>query len=233
MNPPRNSRKMVSAVIVAAGGGVRYGGEKQFEPLEGKTVLWHSVDPFMREAAVEHVVVVLPERFIGRSPVDPGLHTSDKLIVVSGGARRQDSVYNGLMALPAGCETVLIHDGVRPLLGRKLLRRIIDEALQGKTIVPVIPESDTVKEVENGEVVRTLERGCLYRVQTPQAFPVEILLEAHRQAEAGGVTSTDDAQMVEALGVRVDTIPGERDNLKITCSDDLEMASFLLGRRGA
>jgi len=222
---------MVSAVIVAAGEGKRFGGEKQFAPLEGRTVLWYSIDPFINDVSVEKVVLVLSESFTGRAPGDLGLHTSDKLTIVAGGSRRQDSVYNGLMALPRDCETVLIHDGVRPLLGKGLLRRIIEEAQKGIAVIPVLPESDTVKEVENERVVRTIERENLYRVQTPQAFPVRTLLEAYRQAKSCGTTSTDDAQIVEALGIEVHTVPGEEVNIKITSRDDLEAASFFLRRR--
>jgi len=233
MNDSRNSKTKVSAVIVAAGEGTRFGGEKQFAPLEEKTVLWYSVDPFVKNSSIDLVVLVLPERLAGRSPGELNLQTSDKFIFVAGGTRRQDSVYNGLMALPEDCGTVLVHDGVRPLIRQDLLRRIIDEALKGKAVIPVLPESDTVKELENGKVVKTLDRGCLFRVQTPQAFPVETLLEAHRQAKTCGDFLTDDAQLVEAIGGDVYTVPGDRDNLKITSQDDLETASFFLKRRGS
>ncbi|MFQ6102659.1 MAG: 2-C-methyl-D-erythritol 4-phosphate cytidylyltransferase [Candidatus Glassbacteria bacterium] len=223
---------MVSAVIVAAGEGKRYGGEKQFESLEGKPVIWYAVNPFLLHRLVEKVLLVVPGRFSGKLPSDLGLQRDERLKIVAGGERRQDSVYNGLCEVPSSSDIVLVHDGVRPLLDGKLLDTVIKEVMKGTSVVPVIPVSDTVKEIDGVKVERTLDRHRLCCAQTPQAFPAELIRKAHERARAMQLTYTDDAQLVESLGQEVRVVPGDRYNLKITSRLDLELASLLLRRVG-
>ncbi len=224
---------MISAVIVAAGSGKRFGGDKQFALLAGKPVVWYAARPFLLNEAVSEIVVVVPPREKDMLPGDLGFSDTGNVIIIPGGERRQDSVCNGLGAVSCAGEDgiVLVHDGVRPLLRKELLDVIIEEARKGKSIIPAVAVTDTLKEVVDGRVQVTLDRNRLSYIQTPQAFPVDLLRAAHEKARENGIVSTDDARLVELLGSEIRVVPGDRDNIKITTQHDLELASFLLRKR--
>lgn len=219
-----------SAVVVAAGSGERFGGDarKQFLELAGSPIVAWACRPFLEERGVTEAVLVLPDDVADEPPEwVRGLDVR----VVAGGATRRASVARGLAALEAAAETVLVHDGVRPLASAALLRRVLEAARSGGA-VPVLELRDTVKEVEGDRVVRTLDRSRLRRVQTPQGFPREALERAHREAGTEG-PATDDASLLEAVGLPVRTVPGEESNLKITTPRDLARAERLLAEVGA
>lgn len=215
----------VGAVVVAAGRGVRFGGDerKQFLELAGRPVAEHACRPFVEDPEVGAVVLVLPA---ATAAEPPGWAEELGLRVVEGGASRRDSVARGVAALDGDARRVLVHDGVRPLASRSLVRRI-REATGGAAAVPVLPLRDTVKEVEEGRVVRTLERSRLRRVQTPQGFPRDVLERAHREVP-DDAAATDDAALLEAIGHPVRTVAGEERNVKITTPADLAWAAWLL-----
>lgn len=220
-----------AAVVVAGGSGVRFGDEgprKQFRELEGEPVAARACRPFLASAGVEAVVLVFPSD----AAADPPAWAADLgVTVAAGGAARRDSVARGLAALPPAVDTVLVHDGVRPLVTGGLVARVLAAAGEDRGVVPVLRLRDTVKEVDpDGRVTRTLERTRLRRVQTPQAFPVEALRRAHREA-GPDVTATDDASLCEAIGLEVWTVEGDPDNLKVTTREDLARAAWILGRR--
>jgi 2-C-methyl-D-erythritol 4-phosphate cytidylyltransferase len=168
-------------------------------------------------AACAGVVLVVPvDRLGDPEPVDA---------VVAGGDTRSASVRAGLAAVPAGVETVVVHDAARPLAGEELFRRVIEPVDLGlDAAICAVPVTDTVKAVRDGRVTKTLDRRNLVAVQTPQAFRTTVLRRAHR----GDPEATDDAGLVEAIGGRVLVVPGERRNLKVTDPDDLTMAEALL-----
>ncbi len=145
---------------------------------------------------------------------------------VPGGERRIDSVRNGLDHVPPTVEFVLVHDAARPLTDPKLVVRVIDRLRAGDVagVVPAVPVADTLKYIAGDEVVETVDRSSLVAVQTPQGFRTEILRKAHAAARAD---ATDDAMLVEAIGERVVTIPGDRANIKVTYLEDLELARVL------
>lgn len=221
------------AVIVAGGRGVRFGEEgprKQFRELSGVPLAARACRPFLDVPDVEIVVLVVPPD-VAAEP--PGWVRRLEVTVTAGGAERRDSVARGLAELPAGVRTVLIHDGVRPLVTVDLVARVLSAAAAGSGAVPVLPLRDTVKEVrEDGRVVRTLERSRLRRVQTPQGFPQEELRRAHREV-GSDVPATDDASLCEAAGLEVRTVAGDPENLKVTTPEDLARAAWILERRGA
>lgn len=223
--------KNIWGVILAAGSGTRLaeasgGVRKQYLEYKSAPLFWHSARTFSRVAALRGLVFVFPPedaqamakqvRQFFRSE-DLGL----KWGVCEGGARRQDSVFNGLKELPKECDGVLVHDSARPFVSGRIITGLIEELNNGaRGVIPAIAVTDTVKRVDGDTVAETLERAELRAVQTPQAFETALLVEAHEQAEAQGWDVTDDASMVERLA-DVAVIPGERKNVKITNPDDL------------
>jgi 2-C-methyl-D-erythritol 4-phosphate cytidylyltransferase len=218
--------KRVAAIIVAAGEGHRFGAAKQFLMLRGKPLVDWSVAALVNHPEVDDVILVLPEE----AAKERNLSGYEKLTaVVGGGPRRQDSVARGferLSAVEAGI--VLVHDGVRPLLGADLIGRIIAEARRSGAAVPGLPVEETIKEVDRDAVLRTVERGRLFRVQTPQGFFYEILARALRQARADGFYGTDEASLVERTGQRIALVEGDPRNIKVTTPADLKIAEALL-----
>ena len=217
-----------AAIVAAAGSGERLGAgmPKALVRLGDLTLLQFSVAA-MREAAVEMIVVTAPPQSIAEfSALVPMAH------VVSGGQTRQDSVRAGLDALPTDVDVVLVHDAARALVPVAVVQRVLAAVRGGaEAVVPVVSLSDTVKEVDGeGTVVRTVDRSALRAVQTPQGFRREVLQRAH----ASGVSAaTDDAALVEALGVTVTTVEGSAEALKVTTPFDLEVAEGILARRRA
>jgi 2-C-methyl-D-erythritol 4-phosphate cytidylyltransferase len=219
---------MIAAVIVAAGEGRRFGGKKQFTRIAGKPLLSYALAPFFAHRAIGRIVLVLPADVTPGDLAGLSLARHREVVRVTGGRRRQDSVYRGLLALPEGTRHVLIHDGVRPLLSASLLAALIREVRRDRAVVPIVPVRDTLKEVRRGRVVSTPGRENVFCVQTPQAFPAALIREAHENARRKRLSSTDDAQLVEALGVPVHTVPGDAANIKVTSRDDLAFVSMLL-----
>jgi 2-C-methyl-D-erythritol 4-phosphate cytidylyltransferase len=153
--------------------------------------------------------------------------------VVPGGKRRQDSVRLGLEASKGeGFELAIIHDGVRPLVRPEMIQKVAAAAKDVGAVVAALPAKETVKQVDSGQLVsRTLDRGRLWLVQTPQAFRYEEILKAHwRALDEGWEEVTDDALLLERMGIPVHVIEGAEDNIKVTTPYDLELARFLLKR---
>jgi 2-C-methyl-D-erythritol 4-phosphate cytidylyltransferase len=203
------------AIVVAAGGGTRFGGAKQFTPLGGTTVVDRSVA--VARGACDEVVVVVPADTDWEAP--PGIR------VTPGGATRSDSVRAGLACVPRDVDVVVVHDAARPLASHELFVRVIAGVRDGAdAAVPALPVADTVKRVRDGVVVETVPRDDLVAVQTPQAFRRDALERAHA---AQGV-DTDDAALVEADGGKVVVVAGDAHNFKVTVPEDLALAQALL-----
>jgi 2-C-methyl-D-erythritol 4-phosphate cytidylyltransferase / 2-C-methyl-D-erythritol 2,4-cyclodiphosphate synthase len=213
----------VAAVVVAAGRGLRAGGDlpKQYRRILGEPVIRPSIATLARHPALSAVQPVIhPDDAELYRPAVAGL---DVLPPVNGGASRQDSVRAGLEALePHRPDLVLVHDAARPFASPALIARAIAAAQASGAAVPVIPVADTVKTVDAaGIVTGTIDRSPLRLVQTPQAFGFAALLDAHRRAhKAGRDDFTDDAALAEWAGLKVTTFEGEAGNVKLTTSDD-------------
>lgn len=203
------SRPGVWAVVVAAGSGSRFGGEKQYEQLDGRRLLDWSVAA--AGAVAEGVVLVVrPDR---ATDAEGGVHA-----VVAGGETRAASVRAGLAAVPATAAVIVVHDAARPMAAPELFDAVVDAVEGGAdAAVPGVAVTDTVKRVAGGRVVETVERAGLVAVQTPQAFRAEVLRAAH----AGGGEGTDDALLVERAGGTVVVVTGDPRNVKVTHPDDL------------
>jgi len=203
------------AIVVAAGGGARFGGAKQFVQLGGVSVVERAVA--VARDACDGVVVVLPAEATWAAP--------DGVRLAVGGATRSDSVRAGLAVVPDDIEIVIVHDAARPLASRRLFELVVEAVVDGADgAVPALAISDTVKRVCDDRVIETVARDGLVAVQTPQAFRASALRAAH----GAGATDTDDAALVEANGGTVVVVEGERRNLKLTRADDLELAEALL-----
>ncbi len=221
----------VAVIIVAAGSGSRVGGTelKQFRWVAGKPMLLHSVQAFMRRSDVGTVIVVLPPRYAGDPP--PWLFQCDteRLLIAHGGKERADSVWNGLGDVPDEATVVLIHDAARPLATDAMIARVIDCARSGVGAIPALPVTDTLKRVDaGGRVTETVPRDGLYRAQTPQGFPKDMLMDAHRAAQREQIVATDDAALCERLGFPVQVVRGSEKAMKVTEEADFDRAGALV-----
>ncbi|HEY5301206.1 MAG TPA: bifunctional 2-C-methyl-D-erythritol 4-phosphate cytidylyltransferase/2-C-methyl-D-erythritol 2,4-cyclodiphosphate synthase [Acetobacteraceae bacterium] len=220
----------IAAILVAAGSGSRFGAPKQFLPLLGRPVIRHAAD-----ALAPHVGRLLQP--VGeKAPIDAALKGLTHLPCVQGGATRQDSVRAGLEALaPHAPDLVLVHDAARPLIPPGTVAALIAALRDAPGAIPAVPVADTLKRAAEGRIAATVPRDGLFRAQTPQAFRFDVLLAAH---QAGTVSATDDAALLEAAGLAVALVPGSEDNIKITYKDDLmrierAMSAHLIPRVGS
>jgi 2-C-methyl-D-erythritol 4-phosphate cytidylyltransferase len=206
----------VWSIVVAGGSGQRFGERKQFADLDGRPVAHWAVEA-CRPWSAGTILVVPPGTTEG--------YGAD--LMVEGGATRAESVRQGLAAVPAIAEVILVHDAARPLAAPQLFAAVIDAVVQGgaDAAIPGVAVSDTIKKVDAMDnVIETLDRTELVAVQTPQAFAAAVLRRAH----AEGADATDDAALVEAFGGRVRVVPGEARNLKITTPADLRAAARII-----
>jgi 2-C-methyl-D-erythritol 4-phosphate cytidylyltransferase/2-C-methyl-D-erythritol 2,4-cyclodiphosphate synthase len=219
-----------AAILLAAGRGERLGSDtpKAFADLEGRPLLLHALDVVRRSPEIATIVVTATPGWEGRVAALVG----EGPVVVTGGETRQRSVAAAVAALTERKEpdVIVCHDVARPRATSRLFQAVIAALKDAEGAIPVIPIVDTLKRVKEGVVLETLSRDGLVRVQTPQAFRSEALVRAHRDADLGGESATDDAMLLERAGMRVAVVPGEADNIKITTSDDLRLAA-LLGRQ--
>ena len=216
-----------AAVIPAGGSGLRMGGDvrKQYLTLAGEPILLRTLRAFLGHPAVDWVIVALPPRDVHAPPFP----LPEGVIAVPGGAERGDSVRAGLAAVPDAADVVLVHDGARPLVTRAVVDRVLGAAGKGVGAIAAVPVSDTLKRVDSDRaILETVERGGLWRAQTPQGFPRRMLVEAYRRAAEEGVAATDDAALVERYGGRVVVVEGDSRNLKVTRPEDLRVAEALL-----
>ena len=225
----------IVAIIPAAGVGRRMGGaiEKQFLRLRGIPIVAHTLKVFDQSPEVDGIVlVVAPQQrqVLDTEVINP--HPCEKLLgIIDGGPERQDSVANGLRAIPPESDLVVIHDGVRPLVSVDLVALVLDAARRHGAAIAAIPAGDTVKQVEDQRVVTTLQRETIWLAQTPQAFRVDLLRRAYQKAASDRIVLTDDAALVERIGVAVHLVRGSSENIKVTTPSDLVVAEAILAQR--
>ena len=222
------------AIVVAGGKGVRFGDDrpKQFLQLNGTPIIVHTLRQFELSRQIEKVVVVLPAPETGSFPSLSDKFDLRKISrVVAGGETRAQSVKNGLGAIDQA-EVVAVHDAVRPLVTPDEIDRVVTKAAESGAAILVAPVSETIKEVEDKLIVRTVARAQLRRALTPQSFHFDILKRAYddlSELESAGVDVTDDSFLVERLGVAVTIVEGNARNIKITTREDLALAEAILG----
>lgn len=227
----------VIAIIPAAGSGTRMGltRAKQFIDLCGKPILAVTLSHFQRCNLVDRIVVAVSQDDVDyclREIVDR-YKLSKVFKVIVGGKRRQDSVRKGIEAVTNCCRWVLIHDGVRPLVTNGLIERVIKAGNDFRAVITGLPVKETVKEADSkGRVLRSIDRGHLWLIQTPQIFRWEDIHLAHQKAiKHDWEEATDDAFLIEKMGIPVKIIRGEEDNIKVTTPQDLDIARFLISKK--
>jgi len=229
----------VTAVIPAAGSGIRMDSRKakQFLNLGGKPLLAITLGHFQECRLVDRIIVV-----VSRQDVDYCLQEvvdtyalSKVFTVISGGKRRQDSVRNGIEAVAHDCRWVLIHDGVRPFVTTDLIQKVITTAHRFRAVTTGLPITESVKQVDGqGWILRSIDRRDLWLIQTPQIFRREDIHLAHQEAlKQGWKEATDDAFLIEKMGIPVKIIEGKESNIKVTTPHDLQLARFLISNKRA
>jgi 2-C-methyl-D-erythritol 4-phosphate cytidylyltransferase len=226
------------AIIVSAGRGHRLkeASKKQFLLLAGKPILVHTLDTFETSPLIRSIVLVVGEEdldYCSKEIVEK--YRLQKIThIIPGGKERQDSVRNGMDALASDTAIVVIHDGVRPFVTREMVEESIRGAERLGAVVLAMPVKDTVKMANpDGIVLKTLDRESLWQIQTPQAFRAEMIREAYRRSAGDGFVGTDDASLVERLGIRVHILPGSYTNIKITTQEDLLWARLLIREKSS
>jgi len=211
---------MKIALIIAAGGiGKRFGQPKQLFSHQGKPLLIYTLEKFVDKAA--QIIVVIRQEDKEQLQNYLTEYKLPAVDIAESGAERCDSVRNGLALLHTDITHVFIHDGARPNVSPELFERLRKEAEIYDAVIPILPVTDTIKVVKEEVVVLTPKRSDLFAAQTPQCFRKKTILQAYAEIDTAGCT--DDAMLAEKLGVRVRTVPGDTNNIKITTEEDLRL----------
>ncbi|RCK73609.1 MAG: 2-C-methyl-D-erythritol 4-phosphate cytidylyltransferase [Ignavibacteriae bacterium] len=224
----------VVTIIVAAGIGKRFGGDlpKQFLKLKDKTILQLSIEKFCNSNKIRNIIVVAHKDYLLETKqITDKINTTITIQIIEGGKERQDSVWNGIQeAVKSSPDIILIHDAVRPFVSNALVDKIIEASKTYKAAIPAIQIKDTVKLKEGDFFTKTLNRDTIFAVQTPQGFETSLITSAYKQAFDEQYYSTDDANLVERLGIKVRFVEGEQTNIKITTKEDFELAQFMISQ---
>jgi 2-C-methyl-D-erythritol 4-phosphate cytidylyltransferase len=224
------------AIVPAAGAGERMGTgrKKPYLLLNNRPLLYYSLAALDNIPSIAQIIVaVYPgEERICQQEVTEKFHFKKSIQIIPGGKSRQESVSRLLERVPEDTNLVLIHDGARPLITPELLKQAIAETIVWKATVLAVPVKDTIKSANDTlQIEKTLSREQLWATQTPQTFERSVIWEAHQRASQEGFIGTDDAALVERMGVRVKIIMGSYDNIKITTPEDLIVAEAILKNR--
>jgi 2-C-methyl-D-erythritol 4-phosphate cytidylyltransferase len=221
----------LGVVLTAGGTGARFGGPipKQFLEIKpGLPLLRCALETFNAYAGVEAIALTLPPDRV--EDWEPLVAHFPKLRVVAGGPERWMSVRNGVDALPDSVDNVLIHDAARPFTPWSVIRRCVETLERGVSVIAAVGVTDTVKEVSGADIVKTLDRSRLVRVQTPQGFPRSVLRKIYAHGIPSNPAPTDEAMIVEAAGLPVEWVEGSFLSRKVTTPEDWEWAEWTLTR---
>lgn len=212
-----------SAIITAGGTSSRFGNtNKLLEKVNGKEIIRYTVEAFV-QAGLEEIIICANESIIGI--LTQIFKNFPAVKIIKGGNTRQESVYNGLLAV--NCDYVLIHDGARPMISPEIIKNTMTAVEKHNAVSVMTKTIDTIKEVdEQGKIIRTIDRSKLYNTQTPQAFEYNLIKSVHDKL--ADQSYTDDAGMVEALGYNVYIVQGDYKNIKVTTKSDLALVEVYL-----
>jgi 2-C-methyl-D-erythritol 4-phosphate cytidylyltransferase / 2-C-methyl-D-erythritol 2,4-cyclodiphosphate synthase len=231
--PDHHSMK-VAAVIAAGGAGTRInaGVPKQFLEIAGKPILLHTIERISSLEEVTQIIIALPADHIPEATsILSRQSTPVPVQCVPGGRNRQESVRCGVSHVHPDADVIMVHDAVRPVCDREMMRRVLDAAWKKGAAVPGLPATETIQRVSRkGRVLATPPREELYAIQTPQAFHAGILRAALDRAYEAGFVGTDESSVVRWAGHPVIVVPGSPDNIKITRPIDLDIAERLISR---
>lgn len=213
---------VVNAIITAGGTSSRFGkSNKLLAKINGKEVIRHTVEAF-RNSNVDKIIICANVGIIDE--LKTIFADCENVEIIQGGGTRQQSVFNGLKH--SKCDYALIHDGARPVISPELINICIETVKNVKALSVMTKTTDTIKVVEDGKIIQTLDRSKLYNTQTPQAFEYDLIYNAH--VKFADESFTDDAGLVEALGKDVSIVEGSYKNIKITTQSDVALASTYL-----
>lgn len=212
-----------SAIITAGGTSSRFGDtNKLLEKINGKEIILYTVEAFVN-AGIEEIIICANESIM--EILVKIFEKFSMIKIIKGGTSRQESVYNGLLAI--NCDYVLIHDGARPMISQEIIKNTMDSVEKYNAVSVMTKTIDTIKEVnENGKIIRTIDRSKLFNTQTPQAFEYNLIKKVHEKLI--GESYTDDAGMVEALGYDVYVVQGDYRNIKVTTKSDIALVKVFL-----
>jgi len=212
----------VNAIIPAGGTSSRFGNKnKLLEKINNKTIIEYTIEAFEKSNVNE---IIICANALIMDDLKNIFADFQKVRIIKGGATRQESVFNGLKA--SECDFVLIHDAARPMITTDIINSAVEEVPIKKALTVATKTIDTIKEVENGKIIKTIDRAKLYNTQTPQAFEYNLIKNAHKKLY--GQNYTDDAGMLEALGQTVYILNGSYKNIKITTLNDIDIAKIYL-----
>ena len=222
----------VSAIILAAGNGSRFGEKKQFKKLNGKPIWVYSLNTFIKSKCVDELILVIPKdsfKTLKQSQVFTSLSKENNIKLVSGGESRKDSVINGLKAVKKTNDIVCIHDAARPFIKVSYIKHSIDACSEFDGAVIAIPAVDTVKKADNKLIKNTIDRESLWMAQTPQTFKKEKLLYAIKNFSHLNIT--DESMLMEEANFKIKLIKGDQSNFKITNEIDWKLAKFIVEKK--
>jgi 2-C-methyl-D-erythritol 4-phosphate cytidylyltransferase len=220
------------AIILAAGSGIRMGTPKAFLRLDGKPLLWYSLQAFERASSISKIIVVAQKGDMETvQNLCQSSHITKFHTVVPGGKERQDSVGEGVKAVSTSAKIICIHDSARPFITTNLIDSLIKTAEEKKAVIPAVKVNDTIKQGIENQVIKTVDRNLLWQAQTPQVFQFNLFKKAMEKAFKENFYGTDCSQVMEHAGFVVHILPGNSANLKITTPDDLILAEFLLNKQ--
>ena len=218
----------VSAIILAAGSGTRFGEKKQFKELNGKPIWARSLNTFVQSKYVSEVILVISQDFLSEVQKSQTVKKLSKQIVikiVKGGESRQKSVLNGLSVVKNKYNLVCIHDAARPFVRLSHIKKTIEACTNFDSSIVAVPATDTIKKVKNGIIKKTINRDSIWMAQTPQAFRKEKLLEAFKLFSH--INITDESMIMELAGFSTKIIKGDSNNIKITQAFDWELVKLM------
>jgi len=219
----------VSAIILAAGSGSRFGEKKQFKKLKGLELYKYSLNKFLNCSNINEIVLAVPANSLADMKMKvEAIKSSKNISVVSGGPSRQESVKNSILATCQHSDLVCIHDSARPFVSETLITQSINACLSNDGAIVAIPNYDTIKTCVRGYVQKTIGRNDVWLAQTPQVFWKTKLLKAIDSSEKNNAKTTDESSLMESLNFQISVVKGNANNFKITSPEDWERASNLV-----